>query len=58
MHTPWIDMHNIATISQIQKLMSTRREVVLESLAGGNRPRSRRHFIPASLSLPFVRVPF
>ena len=29
-----------------------------ESLAGGTRPRSRRHFIPASLSLPFVRVPF
>jgi hypothetical protein len=28
-----------------------------ESLAGGTRPRSRRHFIPASLSLPFVRVP-
>ena len=24
-----------------------------ESLAGGTRPRSRRHFIPASLSLPF-----
>jgi hypothetical protein len=28
-----------------------------ESLAGDTRPRSRRHFIPASLSLPFVRVP-
>src|SRR6266702_1801334 len=28
-----------------------------ESLAGGTRPRSRRHFIPASLSLPFLRVP-
>lgn len=28
-----------------------------ESLAGGTRPRSRRHFMPASLSLPFVRVP-
>ena len=29
-----------------------------ESLAGGTRPRSRRHFMPASLSRPFVRVPF